>query len=76
MLFRKKIERACVYCAHSVRLEDGTVLCSKKGLKSETDKCFRFRYDPCKRIMPDAPDRTLQTAHWSPLSDPSEKHGK
>ena len=50
MLFRKKIERACSYCANGVRLEDGTIMCIKKGTKVENDKCFRFRYDPCKRI--------------------------
>lgn len=50
MLFRKKIERSWSYCAHGTRLEDGTILCVKKGLKSEDDQCFRFRYDPCKRI--------------------------
>ena len=50
MLFRKKIQRSCAYCVHGTRLEDGTILCTKKGLKTEEDKCFRFRYDPCKRI--------------------------
>lgn len=50
MLFRKKIECACSYCVHGTRLEDGSILCIKKGLKNEADKCFRFRYDPCKRI--------------------------
>jgi len=50
MLFRKKIQRSCAYCTRGVRLEDGSVLCAKKGLKSDNDKCFRFRYDPCKRI--------------------------
>lgn len=50
MLFRKNIRRACVYCVHGTRLEDGTILCTKKGLKAEDDRCFRFRYDPCKRI--------------------------
>ena len=50
MLFRKKIERSCSYCANGVRLEDGTIMCIKKGMKAENDKCFRFRYDPCKRI--------------------------
>lgn len=50
MLFRKNIHRACAYCAHGTRLEDGTILCTKKGLMAEDDKCFRFRYDPCKRI--------------------------
>lgn len=50
MLFRKKIERSCDYCIYGTRLEDGQILCRKKGLRSPADKCFRFRYDPCKRI--------------------------
>lgn len=50
MLFRKKIERACAYCVHGTRLEDGQILCAKKGLKKEEDKCRRFRYDPLKRV--------------------------
>ena len=50
MLFRKKIERACGYCVYGAHLEDGMILCIKKGLKTENSKCFRFRYDPCKRI--------------------------
>lgn len=50
MLFRKKIERSCTYCVRGVRLEDGSILCAKKGLRSAEDKCRSFRYDPCKRI--------------------------
>lgn len=50
MLFRKKIERSCVYCKYGVRLEGDIILCAKKGLKSIDDKCFRFQYDPLKRI--------------------------
>lgn len=50
MLFRKKIERSCAYCIHGAALEDGQILCAKKGLKSVEDKCFRFRYDPLKRV--------------------------
>ena len=50
MLFRKKIERSCSYCAHGAKIEDGSILCSKRGLKQEGDSCRRFRYDPCKRI--------------------------
>ncbi len=50
MLFRKKIQKACAYCVHGTRLEEDIILCAKKGLRSEMDKCFRFRYDPCKRI--------------------------
>ena len=50
MLFRKKIERACMYCQHGGQLEDGQILCIRKGLRSPDDKCWRFHYDPCKRI--------------------------
>lgn len=50
MLFRKKIERSCSYCIYGTHLEDDVILCTKKGLKKDTDKCFRFRYDACKRI--------------------------
>lgn len=50
MLFRKKMPRACVYCVHGAALEEGQILCTKKGVRDENDKCFRFRYDPCKRI--------------------------
>lgn len=50
MLFRKKIQRSCAYCTHGARLEDGVILCVKKGLRTEADQCFRFRYDACKRI--------------------------
>lgn len=54
MLFRKKIERACSYCVFSTPLEEGQFLCSKKGIRNAGEKCFRFRYDPCKRIPPKA----------------------
>lgn len=50
MLFRKKIERVCEYCAHGTALEDGLILCSKKGICHEDEKCWRFRYDPLKRV--------------------------
>lgn len=50
MLFRKSIERSCTYCLYGTQLEDGRILCSKKGLKNTDDKCWRFKYDPCKRI--------------------------
>lgn len=54
MLFRKKIEKACAYCAFGTVLEDGQVLCMKKGIRNPEDKCHRFKYDPCKRIPPKA----------------------
>lgn len=50
MLFRKKMEWLCAYCENGTELEDGQILCAKKGIRSSEDKCWRFRYDPCKRI--------------------------
>lgn len=50
MLFRKKIERSCAYCLYGAHLEDGVILCSKKGMKTEQDKCRKFKYDPTKRV--------------------------
>lgn len=50
MLFRKKIERSCSYCFFATRLEGGQFLCMKKGLRGGDLPCWRFKYDPCKRI--------------------------
>ena len=52
MLFRKKIERSCLHCAHATKLDDGTILCIKRGVLAEDSPCRRFSYDPCKRIPP------------------------
>lgn len=54
MLFQKKIEKSCSYCTHSASLGEGQYLCAKKGIRTQDDSCFRFRYDPCKRIPPKA----------------------
>ena len=50
MLFRKKMERSCSYCLYGIRLDDGNILCTKKGLRSNEDGCRKFKYDPCKRV--------------------------
>ena len=50
MLFRKKIERSCTYCAHGAMLEEDKVLCSKHGIRNPEQTCMRFRYDATKRI--------------------------
>ena len=52
MLFRKKIERSCSYCAHGVKLDEEQVLCIKKGVMEAGDSCSSFRYDPLKRVPP------------------------
>ena len=48
-LFRKNIDRHCAYCSHGTLLNEDTVLCSKRGLRSSNAKCRKFTYDPCKR---------------------------
>lgn len=50
MLFRKKIEKSCAYCTHGVKVDNEQVLCSKKGICTLPAKCWRFKYDPIKRI--------------------------
>jgi transcriptional regulator with XRE-family HTH domain len=32
MLFRKKIERSCSYCLYGTKVDEETILCSKKGI--------------------------------------------
>ena len=54
MLFRKKIERSCTYCTHCARPDDGQLLCTKKGIRQDDQKCRKFKYDPFKRIPPKA----------------------
>ena len=52
MLFRKKIEKSCMYCVHGAALDEEAVLCCKRGVVSPDRKCRKFRYDPYKRIPP------------------------
>lgn len=52
MLFRKKIPRSCTYCCNGTTLADGQVLCSRRGVVPDDQKCRKFKYDPCKRIPP------------------------
>lgn len=50
MLFRKKIQKSCEYCTNGTLLDNGQVLCVKRGLTNNVEKCRKFRYDPFKRI--------------------------
>ncbi len=52
MLFRKKMERSCIYCVHGTALHESQILCTKKGITSADCQCRKFKYDPCKRIPP------------------------
>ena len=50
MLFRKKIPHSCEYCANGTKIDEEQILCSKRGVITDMEKCRKFKYDPCKRI--------------------------
>lgn len=52
MLFRKSIEPRCIYCQRGADLNNGDVICAKKGIVSEGYHCRHFVYDPLKRQPP------------------------
>ena len=49
-IYGATISPACSYCSFGTQLEDGSILCIKKGLRTQEDSCRKFKYDPCKRI--------------------------
>ncbi|MCR5649163.1 MAG: hypothetical protein K6F67_06495 [Oscillospiraceae bacterium] len=49
MLFRKKVESACVYCLHATVLDGESAICRKHGVVDLWGKCASFKYDPLKR---------------------------
>ena len=51
-LFRKNMEKRCAYCAYGAEISDAEVVCERKGVVSATGHCFRFAYDPLKRVPP------------------------
>ena len=51
-LFRKNIEKHCAYCAHGQRINDAQVACLHKGVVDAGGHCFRFTYDPLRRVPP------------------------
>lgn len=52
MLFRKKMPQNCLYCLHSTTANESQVHCAKRGIRSADAPCWRFKYDPIKRIPP------------------------
>lgn len=52
MLFEKNMEPRCAYCQWATPLEEGQLMCVKKGIVACTGSCRRFRYDPLKRVPP------------------------
>lgn len=51
-LFQQDIQPRCAYCAKGAPLEEGRILCGKRGVVSSTFACPAFRYDPLKRVPP------------------------
>ncbi len=52
MLFQNKIDPRCGYCKRGRALEDGQVICPKRGITSPGSSCKAFSYDPLKRVPP------------------------
>lgn len=52
MLFNKKIEPHCAYCARAKKLNDNYMSCLKYGVVSASYHCRKFIYDPTKRVPP------------------------
>ena len=50
MLFRKKVDRYCAYCAYAGKVNNDQMICQKCGIVPATHHCRRFRYDPLKRV--------------------------
>lgn len=63
-LFQEGIEPRCAYCAKGASLEEGKVLCAKKGIVSAGAHCGKFQYDPLKRVPPKP--AALDTSKLSP----------
>ena len=57
MLFKKKEYRFCVNCERAAEFDEDHMLCIKKGIVGKEKCCFRFRYDPIKRMPPSASRR-------------------
>lgn len=51
-LFRKDLEKRCAYCAHGGTVSETQVVCTRKGVVDAAGHCFRFAYDPLKRVPP------------------------
>ena len=63
MLFDKKIEPSCSYCAFGAKISDDEVICRKKGIVAPYDSCRKFSYDPMSREP--SPPPSLNTDNFS-----------
>lgn len=63
MIFRKKVQKSCLYCAYGAKVSEDQILCQKDGVVSANYQCRKFKYDPCKRIPPKAKALDFQKYH-------------
>lgn len=50
-LFGNRIEKSCSHCVYGRPSSDGTMIeCKKRGMVDRSYACFRYQYDPLKRI--------------------------
>lgn len=52
MIFDKNQQPRCAYCQRATPLDEGQMMCVKKGIVTCAGSCRRFRYDPLKRTPP------------------------
>ena len=45
-LFRKDIEKHCAYCKSGSVINEGQVICSRRGVVDSADHCRHFCYRP------------------------------
>ena len=44
------MQSSCAYCRRAAKIDTQTVLCSHKGIQAADASCYRFSYDPLKRV--------------------------
>lgn len=74
MLFRKKIDPYCAYCALGARISEDEIMCIKHGIVAPAYHCRSFQYEPLKRVPPPPPRLTPKQTQgdFSLLDDPDE----
>ena len=63
-LFRRDLEKHCLWCAHGAALDEGKVLCRQRGVVDDMGCCRHYAYDPLRRVPPRP--LTLRTEKFSP----------
>jgi hypothetical protein len=67
MLVNKKHPKQCGLCAWADKITDEDMLCYHRGPVQQSSKCFRFRYDPFKRVPSRMP--LIKKAPLAPLEE-------